>query len=87
MPGKIIVQILLEDISKHTEEREDVRDRPQGFTKGKSCPTNLVAFYGRVIASVDKGRATDIYINVCKTFDMIPYNNLSTKLERYEFDR
>ena len=55
-------QILLEDMSKHTEERELIRD-----TKGKWCLTNLIAFYNGVIASVNKGKATDVtYLNFCK---------------------
>ncbi|KAK4810519.1 LOW QUALITY PROTEIN: hypothetical protein QYF61_004482, partial [Mycteria americana] len=43
IPGKIMEQILLEDMSKHMEDRE-------GFTKGKSCLNNPVAFYNGVIS-------------------------------------
>lgn len=46
----IIEQILLEDMSKHMEEREMIKYSQLAFTKGKCCLTNLVPFNGGVIA-------------------------------------
>ncbi|GAB0176077.1 mitochondrial enolase superfamily member 1 [Grus japonensis] len=66
---------------RHTENKEVIGDRQHGFTKGKSCLTNLVAFYNRITRLGDKGRATDImYLDLCKEFDTVPH-------ERHGFDR
>ncbi|PKU36942.1 rna-directed dna polymerase from mobile element jockey- hypothetical protein [Limosa lapponica baueri] len=44
VPGKVKEQLVLDVISKHVEEQEVIGSVQHGFTKGKSCLTNLIAF-------------------------------------------
>jgi len=53
-------QLILEAIIKQVEEKKVIRSSQHGFTKGKSCLTNLIACYAGMTGWVDEGRAVDV---------------------------
>ena len=53
-------QLILEVIIEQVEEKKLIRSSQHGFTKEKSCLTNLIAFYDGMPSWVVEGRAVDV---------------------------
>jgi len=88
IPGKVMEQLILEVIIKQVEEKKVIRSSQHGFTKGKSCLTNLTAFYGGVTGWVGEGRAVDVvYIDFSKAFDTVSHNIFLGKLRKCGLDQ
>jgi len=87
IPGKVMEQFILEVIIKQVEEKKVIRNSQYGFTKGKSCLTNLIAFYDGMTGWVDEGRAMDVvYVDFSKAFDTVSHNILLGKLRKCGLD-
>lgn len=74
----------MENISKLINHRKATEDHQPGFMKGKSCLTNIIAFYDEKTGLVDDGRAVDvIYLNSSKAFSAVSHDNLIGKQMKY----
>ncbi|KAK4807096.1 hypothetical protein QYF61_018437 [Mycteria americana] len=62
VPGKIMEKIILGVIEKHLKDNAVIGQSQHGFTRGKSCLTNLISFYDKVTRLVDEGKAVDVGI-------------------------
>lgn len=45
IPEKITEHLILKKISRHLTDKKVLRNSQHGFSKGKSCLTNLISFY------------------------------------------
>ena len=82
--GKMLESIIAKRIREHLEFNELIVDSQHGFTKGKSCLTNLLSFYRTVYEAADADDSYDvIYLDFSKAFDRVPHERLLRKIKAH----
>jgi hypothetical protein len=78
---KILESLIKDNICNHLHEHKLIKDTQHGFSRGRSCLTNLLSFFETVTQWVDKGDPVDIiYLDFAKAFDKVSHTHLVNKL-------
>lgn len=82
--GKMLESIIKDKIVEHLEKFKLINTSQHGFSKGKSCLTNLLEFFETVTQYLDDGEPVDlVYLDFAKAFDKVPYTRLFKKIEAH----
>jgi hypothetical protein len=81
---KVLERIIKDRLVIHFEQHQLMHSSQHGFTKGRSCLTNLLTYLEDVTRAVDEGHPLDaIYLDFSKAFDKVPHRRLLRKLEAH----
>ena len=80
---KLCERVIKKRWTEFLEEHKLLTNRQFGFRKGRSCVTNLLSFYSRVVDKIQErdGWVDCIYLDLKKAFDKVPHERLLWKLE------
>ena len=82
--GKLLGSIIRDQVKTFLDENKLIYSNQHGFTKDRSCLTNLIKFFYRIFEWYDQLNSLDIiYLDFSKAFDKVPHKRLIKKLEGY----
>lgn len=68
------------------KDKKVIRSTQHGYTKGKTCLSNLIALYDEMMRLVDEGKTVDVvYLDFSKGFNTVSHNILIDK-QKYWLD-
>ena len=71
---KVMEMLVRDTITEHLKKYKLIKDSQFGFTKGRSCLSNLLKFLEEVTRYVEEGYPVDvIYLDFSKAFDRVPH--------------
>jgi hypothetical protein len=87
VPCKILESIIKDRLTTVMDSAKLSKEAQHGFTRGKSCLTNLLTALEIWTAALDDGHGIDaIYLDYSKAFDKVPHKRLLWKLKSYGVD-
>src|SRR6218665_2046280 len=79
---KVMERIVKDSIVDHLDEHNNITGSQNGFTRGRSCLTNLLECFEEVYERIEEGKSVDvIYLDFDKAFDKVPHKRLTKKLQ------
>jgi hypothetical protein len=79
---KVLEKIIKSNIIEHLNANRIINDSQHGFTKGRSCLSNLLDFFEEVYDNLDRNNSVDIiYLDFAKAFDKVPHMRLARKMK------
>ena len=86
--GKMLEGIIVDRIVEHLESQNLILDSQHGFRRHRSCLTNLLEFFHKMLCEYDKDKAVDIlYLDFQKAFDKVPHLRLLSKVSALGVNR
>src|SRR6218665_2486396 len=75
-------RIVKDNVVEHLNRYNVIKGSQHGFTRRRSCLTNLLEFFEEVYEMIDEGKPVDvIYLDFAKAFDKVPHKSLARKLQ------
>ncbi|XP_049687830.1 uncharacterized protein LOC126051937 [Accipiter gentilis] len=81
-------RFVLRALTWQVQDKQGIGPGQHGFTKDRSCLTNLISFFEQVTLLVDEGKAVDVtYLDFSKAVDTVSHGTLLEKLASHGLDK